>query len=101
MGIFSDPHDISFKVIKEYAGYLCFGRPFCLGLGTKGFDCLVVTIDKGPNLVAFYVMGLKHPDSIGHGHAHQEVSVTNILDFRADNLGFQFHVILDICRQAI
>jgi hypothetical protein len=42
-------------------------------------------------------MSLKHPDSIGHRHAHQEVSVANVMHFVTNNLYFYLHAHPDMC----
>jgi hypothetical protein len=73
-----------------------------LNLGAKGFDGLFITISKDLDLLnstVFYIMGLKHPDSIGHGYAHQDVSVTHVMHLGTSYLDFNLHVLHDMCWQ--
>jgi len=36
-------------------------------------------------------MGFKPPDSVGHGHAHQEIAIAYVMNFRANDSDPELH----------
>ena len=94
MSILSDLHDLSLEVIKGDSRYFRKRRALYLNQGTKCFNHVIITVNKDKNLltiIALCIMSLKHPDSIGHSHAHQKVSIAYIMDFGTGNLDLQLH----------
>jgi len=37
-------------------------------------------------------MGLEHPDSVGHGHAHQKVAITYVMNLWAGDCDLELHL---------